>query len=72
MTTTEYETKIQSKLPPEIGYKEKKKPEIDPRNTLNELFGKDWISETKSVWFQKGLGSRHPIGPLPANFPLYL
>ncbi len=34
--------------------------DIDSRNKLNELTGKEWIKETKSVWFQKGLGNGHP------------
>src|SRR5690606_12282427 len=29
----------------------------DPRNKLNDLSGKEWIQETKSYFFQKGLGS---------------
>ena len=30
---------------------------IDKRNKLNELTGKEWIVETKSFFFQKGLGA---------------
>jgi len=33
---------------------------VDPRNTLNELTGKEWIQETVSVWYQRGLGKGHP------------
>lgn len=29
---------------------------VDSRNTLNDLTGKDWIPETKSYLYQKGLG----------------
>ncbi|MCL6548350.1 MAG: site-specific DNA-methyltransferase [Alicyclobacillus sp.] len=32
---------------------------VDTRNKLNELSGKRWVQETKSVWFQRGLGSGH-------------
>lgn len=32
---------------------------IDPRNKLNNLNGKEWIQETKTVWNQKGLGANH-------------
>lgn len=35
------------------------KPEIDPRNSLNELTAKEWLSESVSVWNQKGLGAGH-------------
>ncbi len=46
----------------------------DPRNKLNDLSGKEWIVETKSVWFQKGLGASHPhanyerMHPAPFSF----
>ena len=30
------------------------------RNKLNDLSGKEWIQETKSYFFQRGLGSNHP------------
>lgn len=33
---------------------------VDSRNTLNELTGKEWIKETVSVWYQRGLGRGHP------------
>ena len=32
---------------------------VSPRNTLNELTGKEWIQETCSVLYQKGLGTGH-------------
>lgn len=35
------------------------KPEVDPRNTLNALTSKEWLSESVSVWNQKGLGAGH-------------
>lgn len=35
------------------------KERVDPRNTLNELTGRQWVQETKSVWFQRGLGGGH-------------
>jgi DNA modification methylase len=46
----------------------------DPRNQLNDLTGREWIQETKSVWFQKGLGAKHPeaqierLHPAPFSF----
>jgi DNA modification methylase len=33
--------------------------QVDVRNKLNELTSKEWIAETKSFWFQKGLGTSH-------------
>ena len=47
---------------------------IDPRNTLNDLTGKDWLPETKSFFYQKGLGANHPeaqiekLHPAPYSF----
>lgn len=43
-------------------------------NRLNNLTGKEWIQETCSVWFQKGLGKNHPhakieqLHPAPFSF----
>lgn len=48
--------------------------EVDPRNTLNELPGKIWIQETKTVWRQRGLGADHQhahyekLHPAPFSF----
>ncbi len=47
---------------------------IDPRNKLNNLDGKQWIQETTTIWYQKGLGKNHPdtkyekIHPAPFSF----
>jgi DNA modification methylase len=47
---------------------------VSPRNKLNDLSGREWIAETKSVWFQKGLGAKHPeaqierLHPAPFSF----
>jgi excisionase family DNA binding protein len=32
---------------------------VDRRNKLNDLTGKEWLPETKSFFYQKGLGSAH-------------
>lgn len=32
---------------------------VDPRNTLNDLNSKEWLSESVSVWNQRGLGASH-------------
>lgn len=34
-------------------------PKVDPRNTLNALNSKEWLSESVSVWNQRGLGAGH-------------
>ena len=47
---------------------------VDARNTLNDLTGKDWLPETKSFFYQKGLGANHPeaqiekLHPAPYSF----
>lgn len=35
------------------------KSKVSPNNQLNELNGKEWIQETCSVFYQKGLGINH-------------
>jgi DNA modification methylase len=42
---------------------------VSPRNTLNELTAKEWISETVSVWRQKGLGQGHPDTAIERQHP---
>lgn len=46
-------------MPDEIGSDALEKPKVDPRNTLNALTAKEWLSESVSVWNQKGLGAGH-------------
>lgn len=46
----------------------------DKRNKLNNLTGKEWLPETKSYWFQRGLGKNSPearierMHPAPFSF----
>jgi DNA modification methylase len=53
---------------------QKRVASVSPRNQLNDLTGRDWIVETKSVWFQKGLGAGHAhaeierLHPAPFSF----
>ncbi len=42
---------------------------IDERNTLNDLTGKEWIPETKSYMFQRGLGASHPHAQIEIQHP---
>lgn len=55
-------------------YKELVNGVVDKRNTLNDLTGKEWLPETKSYFFQKGLGASHPdaqiekLHPAPFSF----
>ena len=47
---------------------------VDPRNSLNDLTGKEWLPETKSFFYQKGLGAKHAhaqierLHPAPYSF----
>lgn len=43
--------------------------EVSPKNTLNDLPGRVWIAETKSFWYQKGLGSKHPHAQIERQHP---
>ena len=38
---------------------EKPVSKISPKNTLNNLTGREWIHETCSIYYQKGLGRNH-------------
>lgn len=55
-------------------YKELVNGVVDSRNNLNDLTGKEWLPETKSFFFQKGLGANHPeaqiekLHPAPYSF----
>lgn len=42
---------------------------VDKRNTLNDLTGKDWLPETKSFFYQKGLGADHPEAQIEKLHP---
>ena len=55
-------------------YKELSEGTVDKRNNLNDLTGKDWLPETKSFFYQKGLGADSPeaqiekLHPAPYSF----
>jgi DNA modification methylase len=38
---------------------EPEKGGVSPKNALNDLTAREWIPETKSFWYQKGLGAKH-------------
>lgn len=42
---------------------------VDQRNTLNDLAGDEWLAETKSFFFQKGLGASHPHAEIERQHP---
>ena len=55
-------------------YKQLVEGTVDKRNNLNDLTGKDWLPETKSFFYQKGLGADSPeaqiekLHPAPYSF----
>ena len=55
-------------------YKQLSEGIVDKRNSLNDLSGKDWLPETKSFFYQKGLGANSPeaqiekLHPAPFSF----
>jgi len=40
--------------------KQKEEYKVHHRNQLNDLNGTDWIKNTVSIWYQRGLGKNHP------------
>ena len=48
---------------------EKEIKPVDKRNTLNDLNGTEWLPETKSFFYQKGLGSKHPHAQIERQHP---
>ena len=42
---------------------------VNPRNTLNDLTGGEWLPETKSFFYQKGLGAKHPHAQIERQHP---
>lgn len=57
-----------------VNVSESEPGKYDKRNKLNNLTGKEWMPETKSFWYQKGLGKSHPhaqiekLHPAPFSF----
>ena len=52
---------------------EKKKGIYSSKNILNDLTGTEWIQETSTIWYQRGLGQGHKHAQIekehPAPFP---
>ncbi len=43
--------------------------EVSPRNKLNDLTAREWMSESVSVWMQKGLGAKHADAQIEREHP---
>lgn len=44
-------------------------PSVSPKNTLNGLTSKEWLSESVSVWSQRGLGAKHADAAIERQHP---
>lgn len=42
---------------------------VDSRNSLNDLTGTEWLPSTKSYFYQKGLGAKHPHAKIEREHP---
>ncbi|MFV0520613.1 MAG: DNA methyltransferase [Lachnospirales bacterium] len=49
--------------------KKEKKSVYDHRNKLNDLTGSEWLPSTKSYFYQKGLGAKHPHAQIERQHP---
>lgn len=61
-------TDDKAKAPTDIEEAEKT-VEVDKRNKLNDLTGREWLPATKSFFYQKGLGSKHPHAQIERQHP---
>lgn len=43
--------------------------EVSPRNKLNDLSAREWMSESVSVWMQRGLGANHSDAQIERQHP---
>lgn len=62
-----YENESEKQI--EMNENEVVRKEVDKRNTLNDLNGTEWLPETKSFFYQKGLGSKHPHAQIERQHP---
>lgn len=44
-------------------------PRVSPKNTLNDLTSREWLSESVSVWSQRGLGAGHRDAQIERQHP---
>src|SRR5579872_6495516 len=42
---------------------------VSPRNKLNDLSAREWMSESVSVWTQRGLGAGHADAQIERQHP---
>lgn len=49
--------------------KSKSKGNYHPKNALNDLTGTEWIQETSTIWYQRGLGREHDHAQIEKQHP---
>lgn len=64
-----YSTKEINAYMQSADYKQLIEGTIDKRNRLNDLTGKEWLPETKSYFYQKGLGADHKDAQIERQHP---
>jgi DNA modification methylase len=53
----------------DLGPDDEVESEVSPRNKLNDLSAREWMSESVSVWNQKGLGASHSAAQIEREHP---
>lgn len=67
---SEQQTTVQEGLLNEVEEEsEVKEKTVDKRNKLNDLTGTEWLPATKSYFYQKGLGAKHPHAKIERQHP---
>jgi len=59
----------QQNKPDEVTRGQGARSEAKSNNTLNDLNGTEWLAETSTIWFQKGLGVKHPHAQIERQHP---
>lgn len=62
-------SRIQAEVETEISERIGDDSAVDKRNKLNDLTGGQWLPETKSFFYQKGLGASHPHAQIERQHP---
>lgn len=60
---------VQNEVPPHETPRIRSNGKRSVRNQLNDLSAKEWISETVSVWTQRGLGKNHAEAQIERQHP---
>lgn len=64
-----FNDKIKQKKQSKSKQPEKKQGVYHPKNILNDLTGTEWIQETSTIWYQRGLGHEHKHAQIEKEHP---